>query len=242
MKSKKEAWKCKKIPSAFAILKTEKGCIEKSRRKFIGFVIIILLIFALSLWMHSQGSDETFIQKVKNNEIPPALFIAGYIAISFVPIPFSPTPLLGGFIFKFGYAFIYTLIATAIFSCIIFIISRYLGRDYIRYLIRKNTQLKKIDKSTRNHGFIEFFYLRLFYLIPVEFVSVLGAFSEIKFKDFFFSTILGSAPVLFFSIMLVRARINNNFTFVMLAIIGLILLLVIPLVRMPYLRKYFQKE
>jgi uncharacterized membrane protein YdjX (TVP38/TMEM64 family) len=65
--------------------------------------------------------------------------------------------------------------------------------------------------------------------------------SEIKFWRYFLGTLIGNIPVIFFSIMLIRAKLaKDNFYFI-LSIVFLSLLIIIPILSMKKIRKFLKK-
>jgi uncharacterized membrane protein YdjX (TVP38/TMEM64 family) len=208
------------------------------------FLIFLFLIFAFSsIYLSAQGiSIKEILNYLTHSPYSALWFILLYIGTSFVPLPFTPTSFVGAWLFPFGRAFFYTIIGSLLFSMIMFFIARVLGRDYVRSLISKNQKFKHIAMQMNSGRLRDLILVRFFFILPSEFVNVIYGLSEISFGKYFLGTIIGTIPVIFFSIMLVRSRLAHDDLFLTVAFIGLSLLILIPLIFLANIRRCFKNR
>ena len=223
--------------------KEEKKMKEKKLIKTRFFVLIILFVcFAItSIYLSYSGIT---IEQIKDylltSEYRGIFFILFYITTSFVPLPFAPTSFLGAFLFYFTRAFIYTLIGSLIFSTLMFYLARILGRDFVITRLKKD-KYPEIREQINKGRLKDLILIRFFFILPSEFVNLVYGLSEIKFWRYFLGTLIGNIPVIFFSIMLIRAKLaKDNFYFI-LSIVFLSLLIIIPILSMKKIRKFLKK-
>jgi uncharacterized membrane protein YdjX (TVP38/TMEM64 family) len=216
---------------------------DNSRLKFRILIFLFLLFVVSSIYLSSRGVNiKEVIDYLKNSNFRGVWFILLYIVTSFIPLPFAPTSFVGALLFPFAKAFFYTMIGSLLFSIIMFFLARLLGRDYVRYWINKHEKFKHMAKQMNEGRFRDLIMVRFFFILPAEFVNVIYGLSEINFGKYFLGTLIGTIPVIFFSIMLVRARLAHDGIFVTIAIVGLSLLVLIPLIFLANMRRCFRKK
>lgn len=128
------------------------------------------------------------------------LMLFGILPIFFFPVPILVLP--AGMAFGLYWGSLYTLIAVAINSSIMFLISRYALRgkinrflDLRKHKARLSAKLYSLINSPKQKNlFICFFILRLIPLISYNLINYLGGLSRISFKNYLLSTLLGAAP------------------------------------------------
>jgi uncharacterized membrane protein YdjX (TVP38/TMEM64 family) len=145
-------------------------------------------------------------------------------------LPFSPHAVIGALLFNWYSAFFYTFIGSTLFTSLMFFLTRTLAKDYILLLSKKYKNLKKYEIREEKNYFNDILMLRMFYLIPSEFVSIISGLSNVKFKKYFLATMLGNIPMIFFTTIFIRAQLAKNFGHLVFAIIGLVSLLIIPVI------------
>lgn len=213
----------------------EDKSLKYARLKFFVLIGLFILAIAFSLYLHGSFEIKELFEKIKDS---PFWFIILYVGISFIPLPFVPLSFIGGFFFTWHYAFLYTFIASTLFACIMFWVARFLGRDFVHHWIVKNEKGKKLNENVKKHSLLDVIMLRFFFIIPSEFVNVIAGLSDIRFDKYFLGTLIGNAPVLLFSIMVIRGKIKHDNLTLFVGIIGLVILLIIPLIFIGKLSKH----
>jgi len=164
-----------------------------------------------------------------------------YVAISFIPIPVAPIMFIGGFVFPFFEAVIFTLIGSFVFSSASFFMARWLGRDYYEYLESKNTKQRRFDLLLREDPFENLLLLRMFFIIPGEVINVYAGLSRISFKNFISSTMIVLVPLIICCVGVIRGRVMNDMVSFVLSIIGLVGMFIVPIIFSEKLRRGFRK-
>jgi len=118
----------------------------------------------------------------------PAIFIAIYALGVCLFLPASFFTSIGAVIFGPYLGYLCNLSGALIGSTAAFLISRYLGRDFIARLL--GHRLQKYDHKIARNGFATTLYLRLIYFPFTPLNFGLGL-TKISFKDYFFGTMLG---------------------------------------------------
>jgi uncharacterized membrane protein YdjX (TVP38/TMEM64 family) len=208
--------------------------------KFGILIAIITICLGLAIYLHIKGV-EFKITTIKELTYAPLYFILFYVAISFIPIPIAPIMFVGGFLFPFIPAVIFTLLGSIIFATISFYIARWLGRDYYEYLESKNQKLQSMDLRLRHDPFENLLLLRMFFIIPGEVINVYAGLSKIKFKDFITSTIIASIPLIMCCVGIIRGRLSQDTVGLTLSIIGLAIILIVPIIFSHRMRKKIKK-
>lgn len=208
--------------------------------KFGILIGLIILCLGLAIYLHIEGV-EFKVKSISELRFAPLYFILFYVAISFIPIPIAPIMFVGGFIFPFIPAVIFTLLGSIIFATLSFYITRWLGRDYYEYLESRNQKLKNFDLKLRHDPFENFLLLRMFFIIPGEVINVYAGLSKIKFKDFITSTILASIPLIMCCIGIIRARQLHDWIGLTLSIIGLAVIICIPILFSEIIREKLKR-
>lgn len=122
----------------------------------------------------------------------PLIFI---LLFTFAPLIFFPDGILalsGGLIFGFGWGSFYIVLGALCGGTLSF----YLARIYSTKMHEKLSHDKLIyfQKSVQKHGFIMILLLRFVPLVPFNIISYSAGFSTIRYRDFFFATLLGMLP------------------------------------------------
>ncbi|HOW43245.1 MAG TPA: TVP38/TMEM64 family protein [Candidatus Omnitrophota bacterium] len=81
-------------------------------------------------------------------------------------------------------------------SCTFFI-ARYAGRSFVEKMLKG--KLKKLDQTLKQRGFITVLVCRLIPLVPYEVLNYGCGLLEVRFRDYFWATLLGSIPWAFIS-------------------------------------------
>lgn len=117
------------------------------------------------------------------------------ILFTFVPLTFFPDSVLaiaGGMAFGLVKGSLLTIIGALCGGSLAFFITRYLGQDVIKTIIKKDISI--LGKHTKEKGFLVVLILRLIPLVPFDVISYSAGLSEIKYKDFLLATLIGIIP------------------------------------------------
>jgi len=111
--------------------------------------------------------------------------------ISILP-PIAAISLTAGLAFGAIWGAVYLMAGAMIGTTATFMISRYFGRNLIEKMLKG--RFKELDEKLAKDGFMAILFLRVIPLVPYEVLNYVGGLSRIKFKDYFFATLLGFIP------------------------------------------------
>lgn len=123
----------------------------------------------------------------------PLVFI---LLFTFAPLIFFPDGILalaGGLIFGFAWGSFYIILGALCGGTLSFFLARLYGNTMREKL--SHEKLINFQKSVQKHGFIMILLLRLVPLVPFNIISYSAGFSTIRYRDFFFATLLGMTLV-----------------------------------------------
>jgi uncharacterized membrane protein YdjX (TVP38/TMEM64 family) len=124
----------------------------------------------------------------------PLAFVAGY---SVAPIIFAPAFLLtlaAGAIFGFVNGVLYVMIGATIGATLAFLTGRYVARQFVEGLLRRDPRLQIIDRAVERHGFRLVALLRMSPAVPFVLLNYALGVSRVKLLDYVAASI-GMLPV-----------------------------------------------
>ncbi len=126
----------------------------------------------------------------------PVIYVIAYIlnTISLIP-PIGILSLSAGLAFGEAQGFILIMIAATVGSSLTFLISRYFGRGLIEKTLKVGI-IKRLDDALGENGFLVILFFRVVPIPPFlyETLNYASGLTKIKFKDYFFATVLGIIP------------------------------------------------
>ena len=122
----------------------------------------------------------------------PIIYIIIYSIATIFILPSTPLNLSGGAIFGSVWGTVWTSIAAVLAAVLSFGFSRTIGRKFVEQKLAGKWQ--SIDREMEQGGFFYMFAIRLLPLIPYGMVNFAAGLTSIKFRDYFFGTLLGTVP------------------------------------------------
>jgi uncharacterized membrane protein YdjX (TVP38/TMEM64 family) len=122
----------------------------------------------------------------------PIIYILIYSIATICILPSTPLNLSGGAIFGSVWGTVWTSIAAILAAVLSFGFSRTIGRNLVEQRLAGKWQ--SIDREMQQGGFFYMFAIRLLPLIPYGMVNFAAGLTSIKFRDYFFGTLLGTVP------------------------------------------------
>jgi len=126
----------------------------------------------------------------------PLLYIIGFILRPLLFFPSTPYAILGGLLFGTLWGPIYVLIGAICSSICEFLIVRYLVGEKTKEILK--SRAKAINNIVTRHGFITVFLIRLIPNVAFDLQNCGMALMPIKFKHYFYGTLLGCFPAAVF--------------------------------------------
>lgn len=160
---------------------------------FILGIIVISIVFLFNKFNinnYGPGDIKEFI--LSKGKLGPVVYIILLTLLPLVLFPDSVLVIGGGMVYGLVGGTILTSIGSLFGGVIAFLISRKLGRDVVKKLIKKDLVLFK--KDNKIGGFLLILILRLIPLFPFKVVSYSAGLSDISLRDFSIGTLIGSLP------------------------------------------------
>lgn len=122
----------------------------------------------------------------------PLMFILLFTLAPLIFFPDGILALAGGLIFGFAWGSFYIVLGALCGGTLSFYLARLYGNKMSEKLAHE--KLINFQKSVKKHGFVMILLLRLVPLVPFNIISYSAGFSTIRYRDFFFATLLGMSP------------------------------------------------
>ncbi|MDD4506491.1 MAG: TVP38/TMEM64 family protein, partial [Sulfurospirillaceae bacterium] len=161
--------------------------------------IVLFLLFGLLMFFFYQSGILSYeqVEQIRSFVLgfglyAPLVFI---LLFTFAPLIFFPDGILalaGGLIFGFAWGSFYIILGALCGGTLSFYLARLYGNTMREKL--SHEKLINFQKSVQKHGFIMILLLRLVPLVPFNIISYSAGFSTIRYRDFFFATLLGMTP------------------------------------------------
>lgn len=169
----------------------------------------------------------SFILLVENSDKVTAslLLILGKIISGVFFLPGTPLTLLAGVILGTYLGTIVSLVGNVLGATLAFLLARYVLKDYVQNkILVKYPKIKEYENLLFKKGFLTVVFLRLIPLFPFNALNFLLAVTQVKFRDYFFGTILGIIPGTFAFVFLgesFKMLSILHICFAVVAIVGL---------------------
>lgn len=122
----------------------------------------------------------------------PIIYILLYIFATVLVLPSTALNLAGGAVFGPWFGTFWTSIAAVIAAVVTFIFTRTIGRNLVTQKLIK--RWRTIDTEIKSGGFFYIFAIRLLPIIPYGLVNFAAGLTSIRFRDYFWGTLLGTVP------------------------------------------------
>lgn len=206
--------KTEKKPSDQSLKDAFQAGIEHSSSRNVQLVLLGALVISAAsvVLMNLFGGAEEFRKLIESGGVFAPLIYIGLKAATYVIAPLSGTPvrLAGGALFGFWEGFAYILIGDILGASLNFYIARIFRVKGITKLAGKKA-LKQIDETTQHvGGWKALLVARLFLSSLYDFISYAAGLSNLKFKHFFWVTLLAGIPSTLFSAWIGDSLVTNQ--------------------------------
>lgn len=206
------------------------------RRKILIYTLLFLLLLIIFILMQDKlkGLTTLFIEIDKLRDYilsfgiwsPVVFFIIQTMQVIIAPIPGNITGAVSGGIFGIYFGFFLSGTALVLGSCLAFILAKKFGKPLVRRFVKDET-LEKYHNFNSRHMGKGLFILFLIPFIPDDILCFIVGLTDITFKRFIFTLILGRLPGTFISVLMgagILERDNNMITIAMVFYVAIILL------------------
>lgn len=182
------------------------------RNPWIKLLFVILFFAGLFLILRhfnidfSQVSIEVFKDKIDSLGVwGPVVYVIFYLLRPLVLFPAAILSASAGVIWGLK-GLIYLLIAANISANAEFFIARYFARGAVEKLIKG--KISNLDQRIEQHGFLTVLLIRLIPNVPWDIQNLGLGITKVKFRDFFFATLIGVIPGSFALVYFGASAIN----------------------------------
>lgn len=181
---------------------TTQPLISKKHQVEIGILITLVLLLSLvSNFFEARLEDSIFSDPTTFKEfvsefgiLAPLIIMLLFVLQAFLfLIPGGLISIATGYLFGPVIGTIINLTGTLIGTTILFIVTRKLGKHVLHHWLDP-VEIQHVHHYFHHKGKIVFFSARLIPLFPNEIVTVIGALSGARFRDFLFFSFLGFLP------------------------------------------------
>jgi uncharacterized membrane protein YdjX (TVP38/TMEM64 family) len=135
---------------------------------------------------------QTFINTFKGGA-PVAFILIQILQVLLAPFPGEATGFVGGYLFGAWQGFIYSSIGLSVGSVLNFVVGRFLGKRYVRKLIRPE-RMARFDQMLKRQGALIVFLLFVFPGFPKDYLCLFLGISKLPFKVFAIIATIGRMP------------------------------------------------
>lgn len=170
------------------------------------------------------------------------LYMIAYITLIAATLPIvGPLTMLGGYLFGLVPGFFAALFAAACGSTASFLIIRYALSSLIRNRYKK--RLEKFNEKIKSYGHSYLLTLQILSVIPYVVINTLAALTDVSTFTTFWTTLVGSAPLIFLYALAGRQLGTLNSAYDILSpqimmILGLLALIAL----LPMIIRRFKKD
>ncbi len=168
---------------------------NKKLFKFIGLLLFVVVAFLVSRYYFNLDALAIRDYVAGFGMWAPAVYIVIYAVGTVLFFPGSVLTISGGVIFGAVWGTLYNIIGIGIGASLAFLVARYFGKGFVEEVIHSKFQkVSKYDDKLEENGFFTVIFLRLIPIFPFNGLNFALGLSRVKFRDYFFATVLGTIP------------------------------------------------
>ncbi|MBU0910259.1 MAG: VTT domain-containing protein [Proteobacteria bacterium] len=209
---------------------------EQSRGAILKRLAILLALVAVIVAVRMSGATQYLEQEKLRaliagyGVLAPVIYMLSYAVAPALFLPGLPLTIVGGILFGPFWGVVYTIISATVGASVAFLVSRYIGRDWIESKLR-SPRWKKLDEMVENHGWKAVAFTRLIPLFPFNLLNYAFGLTRVKFLHYVLATFFCMLPaciayIVFSSSLLnvLRGQITLEFLIGIALIIGVSLI------------------
>lgn len=188
-------------------------------KHFLNIISILLLIIFILIGIkgYKMGifTSVTSLRKFLEGYtyLAPLMFMLLQVVQIVIPIiPGGVSTAFGVLMFGAFWGFVYNYISICFGSCLVFLISRYFGKNIMLNIFGED-QLHKYDKWLNNKKYTKFFALAiLFPVAPDDFLCYFSGLTKMTFKEFLLIILICKPPSIFLYSMALNLGLTTIFS------------------------------
>ena len=143
----------------------------------------------------------SFISSLKNHPLGAVWLIGAYLAGGLVAFPVSLLIVVTALAFGPFLGFVYALLGAMLSALLVYGIGGFLGRGFVNRI--SGSRLGRISRRLSEKGVLAVMAIRLIPVAPFTVVNAVAGVSHIRFRDFALGSLLGLAPGILATVILV---------------------------------------
>ena len=213
---------------------------EQAKGGMLKRIVILLALIGVIFAVRMTGATQ-YIEQEKlraliqgYGALAPVIYMLTYAVAPALFLPGLPITLVGGILFGPFWGVVYTIFSSTFGACVAFLVSRYIGREWIESKL-KSPRWKKLDEMVENHGWKAVAFTRLIPIFPFNLLNYAFGLTKVKFFHYALATFICMLPaciafIVFSSSLLnvLRGKITPEF------LIGLVLIIGVSLIPVVY--------
>ena len=180
----------------------------KNTKRIFKLILAILLVM-IAIYIYKNVDIEALKVKIaESGSKGPLIYILSFTVLPAFFFSAAALVIASGALFGFWKAALYTLIAVSLNTGLMFVISRYIAKDFIKEKLKKHVKpnvYNIIYTKDQKKPAKAFFFMRILPAVPYIFENYLGGLTEVKFLPYLIYSLVGVMPG-----MLVYINIGNN--------------------------------
>lgn len=196
--------------------------------KIIIFVIMIAFSLLSFVFFIINGRR---IASLPETPISILIYIGWITLATATTLPITVVLVPGIFLFTFKWAMFYGFLGLIIGGLVIYFLSWYLGREFVReYMGIKKGKLKLLDELIEKDPFKLVLVLNCVYFFPSNLAYAMAGITDLKFWKFLFATIIGNFSNFYAVGLLTIGARSGSYLHITSGVIILVLVTLIPLI------------
>ncbi len=173
---------------------------KRNKAYFKAIVLVLFFVVIVILSVRGYLSPKLIRETLESfrqssySQFFPLIYIALYILGVIFAIPGVALTLLSGPLFGFWQGLLLVVIGSNLGCQLTFVLSRFLGKDFVERMIPKDSRVEKIFLKTESNGFLFMLYMRLLPLFPFNLVNYISGLTKIKYWQYTLATFIGMLP------------------------------------------------
>jgi len=186
---------------------------EEARGGLLKRMVILLALVAVIVAVRMTGAMQYLEQEKLRTLIAgygtlaPVIYMLTYAVAPALFLPGLPLTIVGGILFGPFWGVVYTIISATVGACVAFLVSRYIGREWIESKLR-SPRWKKLDEMVENHGWKAVAFTRLIPLFPFNLLNYAFGLTKVKFLHYALATFICMLPACIAFIVFSSSRLN----------------------------------
>lgn len=180
------------------------GAVSRGAKwKGIGIGLLVLGLFAawrllpVDVWLKEFQSWISMLGPLGG-----VLYGLAYVIGAVLFVPGAVLTLAAGYLFGFGWGIVIVWLAATAAAALAFLIARYLARERVEKLARRNEKFGALDRAIGENGWKVVGLLRLSPLIPFSLSNYLYGLTSVRFLPYVVASAVGMLPGTFLYVYL----------------------------------------